>query len=522
MTAIDKHIEAPKIAENDATSKQIRGSSLLVVGKFLSVGLNLATQVLLVRYLTKSDYGSWTYALAAVAFFQTFSTLGLKRSISRFLPIFHEKEEFDKLFGTIALAIATILISGLIIITAVYISPELISQLISGNKQPALLLLILVFLVPVEAIDGLLIGIFASFMRPGAIFFRKHVLAPLLKLAVVLLLILLEKDVYFVAYGYLFGSLIGVLIYAKILSGLLHQQGLRQHLSLNSINIPFKEIFLFTIPLLSSDLLEILMHSMDTFILGYFHGTTEVAAYQVVLPAARVNKMVMRSFALLYTPLLARLFAKNDYLEINNLYWRTAIWIAVMSFPIFLMTFSLAKPVTSFFYGERYESSWVFLQLLSFGYYLNVLLGFNSRTLTVLGKLRYIMIINLVVVIANLIGNLLLIPRYGALGATIATVGSMILLSVFKQAGLRITAGLRIFERQYLSIYLYLLLGALGVFLIQHLASFEIYVLLPLAVIVFFIVFKLCQGKLKVEETFPELSRIPVMRFILNLTKSTN
>ncbi len=132
------------------------------------------------------------------------------------------------------------------------------------------------------------------------------------------------------------------------------------------------------------------------------------------------------------------------------------------------------------------------------------------------------MIINFVVVIANLIGNLLLIPRYGALGATIATVGSMILLSVFKQAGLRITAGLRIFERQYLSIYLYLLLGALGVFLIQHLASFEICVLLPLAVIVFFIVFKLCQGKLKVEETFPELSRIPVMRFILNLTKSTN
>ena len=96
----------------DATKKQIRGSSLLLLGRFISIGLNFATQVMMVRYLSTTDYGSWGYALALVNFFEVFSTLGLKRSISRFIPIYHENEEYEKLFGTIALVFMTIVING--------------------------------------------------------------------------------------------------------------------------------------------------------------------------------------------------------------------------------------------------------------------------------------------------------------------------------------------------------------------------------------------------------------------------
>ena len=59
--------------QNHAARKQIRGSSLLMAGKFISVGLNFASQVLIVRYLTKSDYGAWAYTFAIVGFFHGFS-----------------------------------------------------------------------------------------------------------------------------------------------------------------------------------------------------------------------------------------------------------------------------------------------------------------------------------------------------------------------------------------------------------------------------------------------------------------
>lgn len=502
----------------DATKKQIRGSSLLLVGKVLSVGLNFASQVLIVRFLSTTDYGFWGIALAVVAFFQPFSTFGLKRAITRFIPIYHEREEFDKIFGTILLVLSTVLITGVVFIGGMFLFPEQISRLINdGGSTSIHLILIMIFLVPVEAMDGSLMGLFASFANPKVILYQKHLLMPGLRLAVVLLLILFGSSVLFLAYGYLAASCLGVLIYCIVFVRIIKKQGVLKHFKFNSINVPAKEIFAFTLPLLTSDLVNILMHSTDTLILSYFHGATEVALYRVILPAAHFNKLVMISFAFLYTPLAARLFAKNDFRGINDLYWRTAIWMGVLSFPIFALTFSLAKPLTVALYGARYEQSWVLLQLLSVGYYFNVVLGFNGLTLKVLGKVKYIVWVNITAAVVNLVGNLLLIPKYGALGATIATAGSMILHNILKQAGLRMATGLSVFDRQYISFYLIIVFSAVGIYLVQLFISSNIFVGLGLVALVSFFVLKACEKKLKIEETFPEIGKLPFMRYIFNL-----
>jgi O-antigen/teichoic acid export membrane protein len=80
-------------SQPDATRKQIRGSSLFLVGRFLSMGINFSGQVLMVRYLATAEYGALAYALAAVAFFQPFATLGLHDAVSRFVPIYQENRE---------------------------------------------------------------------------------------------------------------------------------------------------------------------------------------------------------------------------------------------------------------------------------------------------------------------------------------------------------------------------------------------------------------------------------------------
>lgn len=505
----------------DLTKKQLRGSSLLLAGKIISVGLNFVAQVLLVRFLTQSDYGAWGYALAMVAFFQAFATLGLKRSITRFIPIYHEKNEYEKVVGTIVLVLGTILVTGLLIIGALFTAPDMISNLIGDDNQPLYLLLILIFLVPVEAIDGMLIGLFASFANPRTIFFRKHIIGPVLKLTVVLLLIIFKSTVLFMAYGYLMASALGVMIYSVILVRLLKKQGLLNNLSLKSIKIPAKEIFAFTIPLLTSDLVLVIMHSADTMILGYFHDTTQVALYRVILPAAHFNKIVMTSFALLYTPLAARLFAKKNYEGINDLYWKTALWMSILSFPIFTLTFSMANPLTTMLYGTRYEQSWLFLNMMSFAYYFNCTLGFNGLTLKVLGKVRYVMMINIGAAILNVVLDIILIPKFGALGASVATAGAMIIHNIFKQAGLRLASGINLFNRQYLSFYVVIFSGAVLLLAFQMLTSANIFIGVILAGMMSLAVFYFYRDKLQVEDTFPELLRIPLMRAVFSASGST-
>jgi hypothetical protein len=202
---------------HDLTQRQIRGSSLLLTGRFVSLGVNFLSQVLVVRYFSTSDYGAWAYALSVVALCQSFSSIGLDRAVTRFIPIYHEKQEYEKLFGTILLVLGSILVAGIVIVGALHFWPEQMARLINEQGNALGLLLIMIFLVPVEALDGVLIGLFASFSSPRAIFFRRYVLGPGLKLAVVVLLIALGSEVTFLAYGYLAASAVGVLIYSWVL-----------------------------------------------------------------------------------------------------------------------------------------------------------------------------------------------------------------------------------------------------------------------------------------------------------------
>ena len=61
----------------DAARTQIRGSSLFLVGRFISLGVNFLSQLLLVRYFATAEYGAVAYGLSIVAFCQPFASLGL-------------------------------------------------------------------------------------------------------------------------------------------------------------------------------------------------------------------------------------------------------------------------------------------------------------------------------------------------------------------------------------------------------------------------------------------------------------
>jgi O-antigen/teichoic acid export membrane protein len=278
--------------------------------------------------------------------------------------------------------------------------------------------------------------------------------------------------------------------------------------------IPARDIFGYSFPVLTSSLVSMTIGSVGVFLLGYFHNASEVAKFRAVLPAAQLNNTVFMSFTMLYTPLAARLFANKDYQGINSLYWRTAVWMAVLTFPVFAATFCIAQPLVVAVFGHRYVSSGPILAMLSLGYYFNVALGFNGLTVKVLGKLRYTVVINVVAALANIVMNLILIPRYGAIGAAVGTTATLILHNLLKQAGLRLASGLSIFDPQYRPFYLLIAVSSAGLFAIQQFASFTVYIAAPLAALVSVMVLAIARKKLHVTETFPELLRVPGMRLI--------
>lgn len=511
-------LQTPAVAsapKTSATRRQIRGSSLMIVGRFLSLGLNFLVHVLIVRYLSETDYGAFAYALSLVTLGETVVTLGLDRAVTRFIPIYDEQKDYARMFGTLVMVFGTVLTLGLGLMLVFWAFPGFIRGSVITDEQALSLMTIMIFLSPVQALDTLFNGLFTVFSSPKAIFFRKYVVGPGLRLVAVGLLILTHSNVEFLALGYLMAGVFIIIFFGFVLFHMLRSNDYLQHFKLSEIRIPVKAVLAFTVPLLASDLLYTVMGTIDAVLLEHYHGTAAVGAFRAVLPMARLNQVVLASFALLYTPAAARMFARHDREGINDLYWQNAIWTAVVSFPIFALTFSLAQPVTTTLLEQRYADSAIIMALLSLGYYFDAALGQNGLTLKVLGKIRYIVAVYIGAAALSVIFNLLFIPTYGALGAGIGTALTLVVFNILKQIGLLFGTGINLFDLRYRSIYIVITIAAVGLLFVQIVLSPPFIISLVLATLVSIAVLRVNRGALRVEETFPELLRIPILRWFL-------
>jgi O-antigen/teichoic acid export membrane protein len=213
-------------------------------------------------------------------------------------------------------------------------------------------------------------------------------------------------------------------------------------------------------------------------------------------------------------PTMARMFARKEQEAIDDLYWQSAVWISVISFPIFLLTFSLAQPLTLLLFGERYAQSGWIMAVLAFGYYFNAALGFNADTLRVYGRLRYTVIIDFVAMFISLALSVILIPRYGAMGAGIGTCATLVLYNILNHLGLKFATKINLFQIRYLRVYLSIVLGTVSLASLQSLLALPIYVGVALAGLISVMVLLINRDVLHLEQTFPELLRFPLLRIL--------
>jgi O-antigen/teichoic acid export membrane protein len=116
--------------------------------------------------------------------------------------------------------------------------------------------------------------------------------------------------------------------------------------------------------------------------------------------------------------------------------------------------------VIELLFGARYVPAAPTLQVLSLGFLFNSLFGFNYHTLLTIGKSKFLMYCSLLSAIMNIILNILLIPKLGVLGASIASATSFILIELLMTIQLNYITGIHPFTKSYSKI---LLISALSI-----------------------------------------------------------
>lgn len=512
-------VPIPEPGEDESRSgiegrKHLRGSTALLSGRLLSMLFTVTTQVVIVRALSKTEFGAFAFALAITSACRTLMSLGQGKSVSRFLAMYDEQRDYNRLFGTMVITGATILLSSAFLILVVFLGQEAISTTFINEPVAKQALLILVFLAPLEALDEVFVSFFAVFARVRSIFVRRYVLTPILRLTVVVLVMVSGGGAIPIAVGYLGGQLVGTILYVVLLVKVLRERNLLHQCRLNSIILPWRAVLSFSFPMLSNELVYLSMQTGSVLLLSYYWGAQQVAEYRAVFPAARMNQIVYTAFLTLYLPMASRLFARGDRDGTRETYWHTAVFLAVLSFPVFAMTGPFAAVTTVALFGERYAASSVVLLLLSLGYYLNVCLGLNAQTLQVFGRVKYLLWVNVISALLNVLLALFLIPHVGILGVAIANASTLLVQNFLNQWALRAIVG-SFLDRRYVRPYVIIVFATAALAVFDAVVSPPLSVALPVAALASVAVLIFTRKQLRLGETFPEVLRIPLLSRLL-------
>jgi O-antigen/teichoic acid export membrane protein len=494
----------------EGVRRHLRGSSLLLVGRLASLVLNLGVQVLTVRYLARDEYGMFAWALAVIAGATQFVLLGLDTTLARFVAMQHERGDAARAFGAIALSVGTIAATNLLLVAGCVGAEGALPGLLGAEPAAVRLLLAMIAMAPLQALDSVLHALYGVFGRARSIMLRRYLVGPGLKLACVLAVIGVGGSAFELAIAYTASLAAGVAVYAALLVRLFRRDRWLASRRPGPLRLPAREMFGFAASLFTAELVFFFYGSFITMLLQYTHDAREVAGFQAARPFAKLIDVALVTFVHLFVPALARFHARGDREGIEQIYGQTCVWITLLSFPLFAVSFGMADPLSAWLLGGRYADVGGLLAWMSLGFFLHAALGANPHALRVLGFVRTAVAVDLVAVAASFAIAFALIPRGGAVGAAATLALVLATRGVLYLAALRWRIGLRP-RRGHAGIYAVILGAMLALLAARPLCAGSPLLSGLAALLAILCVFAYARRRLALSETFPELARVPLL-----------
>ena len=235
------------------------------------------------------------------------------------------------------------------------------------------------------------------------------------------------------------------------------------------LSAPFdKKLLAYSIPLMLVTILQTFMHWMDILMLGYFTDTSVVGLYHPAARTAGLLQALLISFIGIYAPIMSQLHGKGDFREMSRLYKLVSRWLLTLSIPISLV-FILYPVKVMLLFGPDYMDSASILVLLTIATFVQTAFGAAGPVLSMSGYTRLVLWNSLGAFILNLVLNIILIPKFGIMGAAWATLISLTALGLARIIEVQLILKLSFFSSR---LYKPLLAGLVTLFCILSIRSF--------------------------------------------------
>ncbi len=403
------------------------GAATQFVGIAVQQVLKFATHWLIARLLGASTLGLFNYSLTFWSAVEMSFTGGLIRTVMRYLPHHVARNEQGRAAGVLWVAAWAAWLGGGVLAAIIYLGAEPIARLILDKPEAAQSLRVLAIAMPIAAASGVA---WATARSLGSIMFIVYQFM-LLPFAFVALIPVVK------ATG---GGATG-LSWAFIASYILpfvplaaYQRRLTRFLPRPEVRPVVRAAAGFFGVACLVWLAEYVSRNVDILLVGRLLTTTETGVYTVAQRTSTLPPMVLVAFNAFFSPTVSALYATGQLEELRATFRRASLWIMIVSAPVLGMLMALATPVMAFF-GREFTGGALALWILCLGQFVNVGVGLISVVLTMVDRQQTVLACNVAGLAVSAGLCWVLIPRYGILGAAVATTTLQVLvpaaLSIF-------------------------------------------------------------------------------------------
>lgn len=413
---------------NKSLQKVAKGTGIVFIGTIISMLLGFIGIVLITRYFTQSEYGTFSLALVLLNIFVLISSLGIQGGSPRYIAFFRGKKDTRKVQSVIYSSIKIVLIASILCSLFAFFTADTISSKVFHIPELATPLKIFAIAIPFLVLIDIFTSLFRGFGRADVKVYFQDILRSILFISFLAIVIFLNLSFCSLLYAYFASFAITFVVFVVYC---VKKPPIPPKRGRNSDTNPIgKELLFFSLPLLFMNVLNMIWQWADTLMLGYFKTADIVGLYNVTLHISRFLSFFLSSVVFIYLPIATSLYSRNLIEELKRTYAVLTKWIFIAAFPVFLILFLFPEAVLNILFGPRYVPASTALQILAFGVFIGTITGPNGATLVTIGKTKLILMDSLASTITNIFLNVLLIPKFGIVGAAYASAVSVILMTL--------------------------------------------------------------------------------------------
>jgi len=184
--------------------------------------------------------------------------------------------------------------------------------------------------------------------------------------------------------------------------------------------------YLFTADIMS----QIVMPWSPILFLGILESSAEVGIFGMANRTAAVTSLILVAANSIAAPKFASLYKQGHYEELSRIAGYATTLMMFAALPV-LFIFIFASSWVMGLYGEEFKVGAVLLLIMTVGQFINVATGPVNYLLTMSGNERDFRNNTLIAALINLILCVVLIPKFGAIGAAVAAACSLASINLF-------------------------------------------------------------------------------------------